>query len=52
MKINKCKEEHDKDCDGKIEVFTLLLNDCVHVELTCSKCEKRYVYDIYQMEEV
>ena len=51
MKISKCIEEHLKECKEELKIFTINLNDCIHVELCCDKCEKRYVADIYNLEE-
>ena len=52
MNVNKCIEEHNKDCKEQLETFTIKTGDCIHVELCCDKCGRRYVHDIYELTEV
>ena len=52
MNVNKRIEEHNKDCKERLETFTIITGDCIHVELCCDKCGQRYVHDIYVLTEV
>ena len=52
MSPAKCEEDHAKECSAKLQLFTLVNPDCIHVELCCDQCNKRYVYDIYNLIEV
>jgi hypothetical protein len=52
MKLEACYEEHEKVCEGKLEMFTMNCRKYIHVELFCHFCEKRYVTDVYNLEEV
>ena len=52
MSPDKCKEDHRKTCDKELKLFTLVNSNCIHIELCCEECDKRYVHDVYNLLEV
>ena len=51
MKLEVCYEEHEKVCEGKLEMFAMNCGKSIHVELFCHFCDKRYVADVSNLEE-
>ena len=52
MRLARVREEHDRQCNGKIEFYVVDTGDYIRIEFHCPKCKYRAVADIYHFEPV